>query len=162
MYVLLWSICRGGDDKKGGLLGKKKFVTPRQTVNKNNLLHYLTQLPGVFICGLLRWSTDLLRLASRYPWYSSLVRWQAGNHASLHTVLMNAHIHTHTHRNTIAYKKFELAGTFLKRHVCSLLTNRSQVYGGGGWEMHKSNFYKSYIKDSLKVRGCILLSRSAV
>lgn len=96
MYVLLWSICRGGDDKKGGLLGKKKFVTPRQTVNKNNLLHYLTQLPGVFICGLLRWSTDLLRLASRYPWYGSLVRRQAGNHASLHTVLMNAHTHTET------------------------------------------------------------------
>lgn len=31
----------------------------------DNLLHYLTQA-GVFVCGLFRWSTDLLRLASRY------------------------------------------------------------------------------------------------
>lgn len=30
----------------------------------------------------------------------------------------------------------------------------------GVWEMHKSIFYKSYIKDSLKVHSCILLSWS--
>lgn len=105
------------------MLRKNKFcVCVRLLPGCDNLLHYPTRV-----------AADLLRLASRYPRYSTLARGQTGTHTGLIYSLVER-----THRRPVSNTKFKLVGAsffFLKARLkCIYLLTATKEPGQWGSE----------------------------